>query len=60
MTEDRKCGKCLWRDDCEYETPCDFYYDGQDEPTDEEIERYIEDGRKKFYREWFQYISQYE
>lgn len=28
--------------------------------TDDEIEKFVERGRKDFYEEWFRYISEYE
>lgn len=60
MNDSKKCGMCLWRDDCEFETPCDYYSDERDDLTDEQIAQYIEERRQEFYREWTRYISQYE
>ena len=60
MNKDKRCKKCMWRDGCRFETPCDYYYDGNDEADDYRIEQYIEAKRKEFYLEWARYISQYE
>ena len=61
MSKEKRCGQCLWRDECEFDAPCDYYCDGNENDLDDyQIGLYIEERRREFYREWSRYISQYE
>lgn len=51
------CKGCLWRDDCDYDSPCDHYYYPEADDDDEAILWFIEKQREQFRKEWNRYIE---
>lgn len=54
---DKDCSSCYFEEGCEEKTICEHYYPIYDEPSERKINRIIENGRKDFYKEWFDYID---
>ena len=50
-----KCKLCLFVDICNGRDVCDGFYPADEDQSD--IGFIIEEGRKEYYREWFEYIS---
>lgn len=70
MTQDEKisCKNCIWRDQCENDTPCNDFDDGVSSaalPSEEEIELQVEIDREQ-YRDGFEkytdssYVERYD
>ena len=56
----KSCSNCYYADDCEETRVCRWYTPLDEEPTDEEVERWVRNRKKEYYNEYARYVSQYE
>lgn len=54
---DTNCKKCLFNDVCNERIPCEHYTQAGDDMTEDELEKYIEDTRLEFRKDWWRYID---
>lgn len=55
------CPNCIWSDQCDGECSCEFYDDGKSvvSLSDARIEEFIENDRKSFMDEYWEYVNEY-
>lgn len=53
----KKCTTCLFGDRCSPGKGCEYYSPTDDEMDDAELERYIENERLEYLRDWWRYIE---
>lgn len=54
------CEGCYWKDTCGHTSPCEYYYSPGIEYDDAVIQKYIDEERDKYRREWHRYIRDFE
>lgn len=55
----RTCKKCTYYDVCPERSVCEDYYPLNEDVSDDQVERMIENGRDEFRLAWLEYISEY-
>lgn len=58
--EERNCKKCIWLDGCLSDgcatDPCEDYY----ENDTKDLERHLSKEKKRYYKEWMEYLRDTE
>lgn len=59
MADSRKrCGSCYFSDQCSSNGYCDDYIPLTKEREYDQLMRYVESGKREFYRAWLEYIDE--
>lgn len=54
----RGCSTCLFKDVCDHKEVCKYHTPADDEMIDVELEKYIENTRREYRNDWWQYINE--
>lgn len=59
--ENYSCVDCIWHDQCESDSPCDFFDPGRSggSLTDDEVMMITEENRQNYNKEYREYIGEF-
>lgn len=58
IMNDYPCRSCLFYDKCQNRIGCDNYAPAGEDAEDEALDTYIEERRREFHEEWYEYTSE--